>query len=99
MKDVLDALQQCVLPGAGGAALVLALFLVFGRWSAALGSAAAIVAAFMWGNFTLANLNFDDPKPTWSNTGRLLLWKPSEWKGGDTAPGYMWLPRAALVLV
>ena len=39
LKDTLEALQQCVLPGAGGAALVLAAFLCLGRWAGATGSA------------------------------------------------------------
>jgi len=83
-----------VLPGAGVAALITALFLCTGRWAAALGSAVAVAGAFMCGNFTLANLKADSPVPTWENTSSLLLWKPDE-----TAPGYQWLPRAALVLV
>src|SRR5579859_2686469 len=91
LKEVLEALYQFVLPGAGGAALVLAAFLLFGRWTAALGSAAAVTAAFMWGNFTLGLNN--DP-PGWANTWRLIPWTPE-----DTAPGYQWPARAALVLV
>ncbi|QJW99763.1 hypothetical protein [Frigoriglobus tundricola] len=94
LKDFLEALQQCVMPGAGAAALVTALFLCAGRWAAALGSAVAVVVAFMWGNFTLAHLADKDPQPTWENTSRLLLWKP-----GETDPGFQWLPRAALVLL
>lgn len=95
LKDVLEALQQCVLPGAGAAALVMCAFLVVGRrWLAALGSAVAVVVAFACGNFTLANLKTEDPLPTWENTGRLLPWVP-----GAAAPGYQWLPRAALALV
>jgi len=89
LKDVLDALQQDVLPGAGGAALVMCLFLLLGRWSAALGSAVAIAVAFMWSNF----LPGSDP-PDWENTSRLLHWKPDK-----DEPGYQWLPRAALLLV
>lgn len=92
LKDVLQALQECVLPGAGGAALVMGLFLLFGRWAAAVGSAVAVIVAFAWGNLTLASVGADPP--SWENTARLLHWKP----GGD-APGYQWLPRAALVLV
>jgi hypothetical protein len=88
LKDVLNALSTCVLPGAAGAALVMCLFLLLGRRAAALGSAVAVVGAFMWGNFALA-----DP-PTWDNTYRLLPWKP-----GEPARGYEWLPRAALVLL
>ncbi|HEY1186251.1 MAG TPA: hypothetical protein VGE74_01280 [Gemmata sp.] len=95
LKDTLEALQQCVLPGAGASALVMCAFLVVGRWrAAALGSAAAVVVAFMCGNFTLQNLKTGDPVPTWANTSRLLLWVPDE-----PSPGYQWLPRVALVLV
>ena len=68
LKDVLEALYQCVLPGAGGAALVLAAFLLFGRRAAAIGSAVAVVAAFMWGNFGPPKLSLEDPVPTWANT-------------------------------
>ena len=93
LKYVLDALQTDVLPAAGGAAFVLCLFLFLGRWAAALGSAAAIVVAFLWANFTLGNLKLDD-KPTWENIARLIPFKP-----GEDPPGWHWLPRAALVLV
>lgn len=100
LKDVLDALQHCVLPGAGAAALMLGVFLVVGRSGAALGSAVAVAVAYLCGNFTLANLSFDDPLPTWENTSRLLLWKPVEsQKPTEASPGYQWLPRAALVLL
>lgn len=92
LKDVLEALQLCVLPAAGAAAVVMCVFLVLGRWATAIGSAVAVVAAFMCANFTLANIGSDSP--SWENTSRLLLWKP-----GEEAPGYQWLPRAALVLV
>jgi hypothetical protein len=93
LKYVLEALQQDVLPAAGGAALVLCLFLLLGRWAGALGSAAAIAVAFLWSNFTLTLLKFDE-KPTWENTARLLPWKP-----GENAPGWNWLPLSALLLV
>jgi hypothetical protein len=93
LKDTLDALQQDVLPGAGGAALVLVVFLLFGRGAAALGSAAAVVVAFVWGNFAFTPKD-EDPVPTWNNTWRLLHWKPA----ADDA-GTEWLPRAALVLL
>ena len=43
---VLDSLRLNILPAAGGAALVMGLFLLLGRWAAALGSAAAIIVAF-----------------------------------------------------
>lgn len=92
-KLILESLQSDVLPAAGAAALVLCTFLVLGRWAGALGSAAAIVVAFMAANFTLENVGFED-EPTWANTGRLVPWKPI-----DDAPGWHWLPRVALLLV
>lgn len=82
---VLDAIRQTVLPAAGGAALVLCALLALGRWAAALGSAAAVVAGFAWANYT-----FD--APSWDNTGRVFPWKPD-------GPTWQYLPRAALVLV
>lgn len=93
LKLTLESLQSDVLPAAGGAALVLCLFLVLGRWAAAIGAAAAVTVAFMAANFTLDNVGFED-EPTWDNTGRLIPWKP-----GENAPGWHWLPRAALLLV
>jgi hypothetical protein len=84
---VLEALQQDVLPGAGGAALVVCGFALFGRWISAFGSAVAAVFGFVWGNFTFA-------EPKWEGTGRLLQWKLE-----DDAVGYEWLLRAALLLV
>lgn len=93
LKVVLSSLQYDVLPAAGVAAFVLCLFLFLGRWAGALGSAAAITLAFMTANFTLATVGFED-QPTWENTARLISWKP-----GENAPGWQWLPRAALVLV
>src|SRR5262249_61889132 len=51
-KEVLDAMQYAILPAAGGAALVAGTFLVFGRWAAALGSAAAVAGGFAWANYT-----------------------------------------------
>jgi hypothetical protein len=90
LKDVLDALQHAVLPGAGGAALVMCAFLLLGRWAGALGSAAAVAFGFVWGNFTLDKT----AAPTWVNTSRLIPWSPEA-----DAPGYQWLARAALVLV
>ena len=92
LKDVLEALQLTVLPGAGGAALVLGAFLLLGRWAGALGSAAAVAVGFVWGNFTLAKLN--GAPPTWANTWRLIPWAPDA-----DAAGYQWLARSALVLV
>jgi len=49
--------------------------------------------AFLWSNFTLSFLKLDD-KPTWENTARLIPWKPA-----DGAPGWHWMPLAALLLV
>ncbi|AMV24478.1 hypothetical protein VT84_08780 [Gemmata sp. SH-PL17] len=95
LKDVLEALYHAVLPGAGAAALVLGAFLAVGRWrAAALGSAVAVVVAFMCGNFAPPKLSIEDPAPTWENTYRVLLWKPLE-----TSPCEQWLPRVSLVLV
>jgi hypothetical protein len=92
-KDVLDQLQHAVLPGAGGAALVMCLFLLLGRWAGAGGSAAAVAFGFMWGNFTLAQLAGTE-SPTWANTARLIPWAPDA-----DAPGYKWLARAGMYLV
>ncbi len=92
LKDVLDALSHAVLPGAGGAALVACAVLLLGRWAGALGTAAAVAVGFMWGNFAL-DPNKPD-RPTWATTARLIPWSPEA-----EAPGYMWLARAALVLV
>lgn len=83
-----------MLPAAGVAALVVCAFGLLGRWAGSLASAAAVVVAFLCGNFTLGNLTSDDPKPTWANTGRLLPWKLA-----DDAVGYEWLLRAALLLL
>jgi hypothetical protein len=88
-KEVLETLQQDVLPGAGGAALVLCAFALLGRWAGALGSAVAVVFAFAWGN--LKN-NFE--KLTWEATWRLIPWKLP-----DDADGRDYLARAALLLV
>ncbi len=109
LKDVLEALQQCVLPGAGASALVLCVFLLTGRWAAALGSAVGVVVAFMCANFSVPTLSLEDPAPTWENTSRLVLWKPIDApKPGAAVPEEdspkpssceHWLPRAALVLV
>ena len=92
LKYVLEALQSDVLPAAGGAAIVLCLFLFLGRWAGALGSALAVVVAFLSSNFTLANLK--DDKPTWENVHRLIPFKP-----GEEPPGWHWLPCAALILI
>jgi hypothetical protein len=90
LKDVLDALQHAVLPGAGGAALVMCVFLLFGRWAGALGSAAAVAFGFVWGNFEMPK-----GEPTWANTMvRMIPLKPD-----PEAVGYQWLARAALALV
>jgi hypothetical protein len=86
-KDVLVTLQADVLPAAGGAAAVMCLFLLFGRWAAALGSAAAVAVGFVCANYT-----FD--KLSWEGTWRLVPWKPD-----DPAKPWYWLPRAALALM
>ncbi len=92
LKDTLQALQQDVLPGAGGAALVMCVFLLVGRWAAATGAAAAVIVAFIGGNFTLSIAGTE--QPTWDNTARLIPWKPEA-----AAPGYDWLPQATLLLM
>ena len=84
---VLPTLSTLVLPAAGGAALVMCLFLVLGRWAAALGSAVAVVVAFGWANYTFAAL-------AWQNTGRYIPWKIEE-----PITAWHYLPRAALVLL
>lgn len=93
LKDVLEQLQNAVLPAAGGAALLLCAFLLLGRRAGALGSAAAVVFGFVCGNFTLAKL--EGAAPTWESTWRLVRWTPSE----EGALGTDWLVRAGLVLV
>jgi len=85
--DVLGPLHDAVLPGAGGAALVVCLFLVLGRWAGALGAALAVAVAFAWANYTFAAASWDD-------TGRLL-----PWKAGPDSPAWHRLPRVALLLV
>lgn len=85
--DILGPLQSAVLPGAGGAALVVCLCLPLGRWAGALGAALAVALAFAWANYTFTAASWDD-------TGRLLPWKAE-----PTAPAWHWLPRVALVLV
>lgn len=84
---VLESLRQNILPAAGGAALVMCLFLVLGRWAAALGSAAAVIAGFVWADFTFE-------KASWDAISRLIPWKPEE-----NAPAWHLIPRAAFVLV
>ncbi|HJZ57400.1 MAG TPA: hypothetical protein VKE74_20695 [Gemmataceae bacterium] len=84
---VLPELQLFILPAAGGAAFVMCLFLVLGRWAGALGSAVAVVVAFAWANFTFTELK-------WEKTHYLIPWKPD-----DPDRAWLWLPRAALVLV
>jgi len=59
--DVLSPLHDAVLPAAGGAAVVVCLFLVIGRW------ALAVTVAFVWANYTFA-------AASWQDTGRLVPW-------------------------
>jgi hypothetical protein len=84
---VLDSLRLNILPAAGGAALVMCLFLLLGRWAAALGSAVAIIVGFVWADFTFE-------KASWDAIARLIPWKLEE-----NAPAWHWMPRAAFVLV
>jgi hypothetical protein len=95
-RDLLETLQNDVLPAAGGASLVMCLFLVLGRRAGNLGSATAIAFAFLWANFSLPSIKSGEPPPelTWANTTRLVPWSPEA-----TDPGWMWLARAGLVLV
>ena len=88
-KDVLEALQQDVLPGAGGAALVVCVFALLGRWAGALGSAVAVVLGVVWGN-----VKSSYEKLTWEET-----WRLRPWKLPDDADGRDWLLKAALLLV
>jgi hypothetical protein len=91
---IIEIIQQNVLPAAGCAALVVLLFLTFGRWTAALGSAVAVVFAFIVANFSLENSVDSVTKlRDWQNASRLYPWKV------ESAPRLEWLPRAALVLV
>jgi hypothetical protein len=85
--EILETLQSDVLPGAGGAALVVCAFALLGRWAGVLGSAVAVVVGFAWGNFNFTKL-------AWEDTGRLLSWKLA-----DDAVGYEYLLRATLLLV
>lgn len=94
LRNTIEALQQDVLPAAAGAALVMCLFLLFGRWTAALGSAVAIVFAFIWANFSFENsVDNETQELDWARTGHLLPWKVT------SLPGLDWLPRTALVLI
>lgn len=94
---VLEKLHHLVIPAAGAAALVMCMFLVLGRWAAALGSAIAIVVGFMAANFTITGVDFGE-KYTWENTHRVITWKPNVDPEVNT-PGWHWLPRVGLVLV
>lgn len=84
--DILGPLQAAVLPGAGGAALVVVLFLALGRWAGAVGAALAVAVGFAWANYTFAAASWDD-------TGRLVPWKAT-----PDAPAWHHLARAALLL-
>jgi hypothetical protein len=96
-QDVVERLYQFALPAAGGAALVVCLFALLGRWAGALGSAAAVVVAFLWANFAPPAGSWDSgDKPfPWVETGRPIPWKPD----AERPQAWHWLPRAALTLV
>ncbi|MCI0703016.1 MAG: hypothetical protein L0241_18210 [Planctomycetia bacterium] len=103
-KDVLEALQNDLLPGAGAAALVMCAFLILGRWIGSFAAAAAVVAAFLVGNFTLVNLKTDPEtgkleSPSWENTHRLVPWNVKADNPESPPPGWHWLPKSALILV
>ncbi len=96
LKNTIEALLQDVLPAAGGATLIMCLFLLLGRRAAAIGSATAIVFAFVWANFSLDNsISSETGNLVWANTYRLLPWKV------DPSSTSVWhsIPRAALILV
>lgn len=54
--DVYAALKQTVIPAAGVAALVYAVFLSLGRWAGAVGSAAAVLGGLAYANWIEARL-------------------------------------------
>lgn len=87
LKDVLEVLEYLSLPAAGGAALVMCVFLLTGRWAGALGSAVAAVAGFAWANYAYRHMGWSDVP--------LLPWKPP----AEGAKALDWLPRSALVLL
>jgi len=89
---IVETLRDLVLPAAGGAALILGLFLTLGRWAGCLGSAAAVVAGFVWANFTLDTGGEAAGAIEWERTSRIIPWLPDK-------PTWHSLPRAALVLV
>jgi hypothetical protein len=91
LKDVLEALQQLVLPGAAGAALVMCVFLLLGRWSAATASVVAVAAGFFWANFT--NTDIISHPADWQTEGRI------PWKPDDPPKVFQWFPQASLVLM
>jgi hypothetical protein len=94
LRNTIEALQQDLFPAAAGAALVMCLFLFLGRWATALGSAVAVVFAFVWANFSFENSTDSVTKEhVWANTYRLFPWKV------EPASGLDWLPRAGLVLI
>lgn len=98
--EVMERLYQFALPAAGGASLIVCLFVRLGRRAGSLGSAAAVIVGFLWANFGLP-----EPKPewertadapfAWESTGRPLPWTPDE----DSSHTWHWLPYAALTLV
>ena len=95
LRLTIDALLQDVLPAAGGGAFIVCLFLAFGRRTAALGSAIAIVFAFIWANFVLEKESIDQEtgKVLWLTTHRLI-----HWKGEPDSPGWHRIPIAAVLL-
>lgn len=85
---ILEVAWQCILPAAGAAAFVYAVFVAFGRWAAALGSAAAIVAAYFAANYLPI---IHGETLTLESTHRLIPWVPDR-------SSFHFIPRAALVL-
>jgi hypothetical protein len=94
LRNAIEALQQDVLPAAAGATLVVCLFLMLGKRAAAIGSAAAMVFAFIWANFSFENsIDSETGELVWANTHHLLPWKV------EPSPRVEWVPFAAFVLI
>jgi hypothetical protein len=97
-KYIVDTLQQDVLPGAAGAALIVCLFLTLGRWTAALACALGVAVAFVWANYA-----FQPNDETYRETGQVLwekMWRLIPWHvEADTRSAWHWLPKASLILL
>lgn len=91
-KDVIDAVLGTALPAAAGAALVVCVFLSFGRWAAALGSAVGVVVGFGWANVG-GELSTAQPSDWW-RPGRVV-----PWSAAPEAPVWHGLPWAGVFLL